>query len=67
MKLLRTVIYIHQKQIVKTIENAMPGIVHAFLSKSKGKGGLVEKKKDDAAIWFEIFTSVADEYKRPVR
>lgn len=53
-----------QKEIVKTIEKAMPGIVHAFLSKSKGKGGLVEKKKDDAAIWFEIFTSVADEYKK---
>lgn len=50
------------ERMVETIEKATPGLVQAFLSKSKGQGGLIPKTTDDEAIWYQIFAAFADGY-----
>ena len=52
------------KQIVSTIEENAPGLVRAFLAKSKGDAGLIRRDDTNDAIWADIFTEIADRYQR---
>lgn len=51
-------------EIVKTIEANAPGLVRAFLAKSKGQAGLVRRSDTNEAIWADIFNEVADRYQK---
>ena len=48
------------KQIVSTIEENAPGLVRAFLAKSKGDAGLIRRDDTNDAIWADIFTEIAE-------
>lgn len=52
------------QEIVKTIEENAPGLVRAFLAKSKGEAGLINRSDTSDAIWADIFGEVADRYQR---
>ena len=51
-------------EIVKTIEANAPGLVRAFLSKSKGKAGLIRLDDTNDAIWADIFNDIGNRYQR---
>ena len=51
-------------EIVKTIEENAPGLVRAFLAKSKGQAGLIVRSDANDAIWADIFVEIADRYRR---
>ncbi len=51
-------------EIVETIEQNAPGLVRAFLSKSKGKAGLIRRDDTNDAIWADIFNDIGDRYQR---
>ena len=52
------------KKIVDTIEENAPGLVRAFLAKSKGEAGLVRRDDTSDAIWADIFTEISERYQR---
>lgn len=52
------------KEIVSTIEKNAPGLVRAFLAKSKGEAGLINRSDTNDSIWADIFGEVADKYQR---
>ena len=52
------------RQIVNTIEENAPGLVRAFLAKSKGEAGLVRRDDTSDAIWADIFTEISERYQR---
>ena len=52
------------KEIVDTIEENAPGLVRAFLAKSKGQAGLITRSDTSDAIWADIFGEIADSYQR---
>ena len=52
------------KEIVATIEENAPGLVRAFLAKSKGAAGLVRRDDTNDAIWADIFNEIGDRYQR---
>ena len=51
-------------KIVKTIEQNAPGLVRAFLAKSRGEAGLVRMGEPADTVWADIFGGVADRYQR---
>ena len=51
-------------EIVATIENNAPGLVCAFLSKSRGQAGLIRRGETNDAIWADIFNDIGDRYQR---
>ncbi|MBQ9343658.1 MAG: DUF2357 domain-containing protein [Kiritimatiellae bacterium] len=51
-------------EIVKTIEENAPGLVRAFLAKSKGAAGLIRRDDTNDAIWADIFNEIGDRYQR---
>lgn len=51
-------------EIVETIENNAPGLVRAFLSKSRGRAGLIRRDDTNDAIWADIFNDIGDRYQR---
>ena len=51
-------------EIVKTIEENAPGLVRAFLAKSKGAAGLIRRDDTSDAIWADIFNEIGDRYQR---
>lgn len=53
--------------IVRTIEGEAPGLVHAFLSKSKGGAGCSSDGRSDEAMFCEIFQNVAEAYRNACR
>ena len=52
------------RDIVDTIEKNAPGLVRAFLAKSKGQAGLIRRGDTNDAIWADIFGALADRYRR---
>ena len=52
------------KEIVNTIEKNAPGLVRAFLAKSKGQAGLIMRSDTSDAIWADIFGEVANKYQK---
>ena len=52
------------KEIVTTIEENAPGLVRAFLAKSKGAAGLIRRDDTNDAIWADIFNEIGDRYQR---
>lgn len=52
------------KEIVSTIEENAPGLVRAFLAKSKGAAGLVRRDDTNDAIWADIFNEIGERYQR---
>ena len=52
------------KEIVSTIEENAPGLVRAFLAKSKGAAGLIRRDDTNDAIWADIFNEIGDRYQR---
>ena len=52
------------KEIVTTIEENAPGLVRAFLAKSKGSAGLIRRDDTNDAIWADIFNEIGDRYQR---
>ncbi|MBR4418304.1 MAG: DUF2357 domain-containing protein [Victivallales bacterium] len=52
------------QEIVETIEKNAPGLVRAFLAKSKGKAGLIRRDDTSDAIWADIFNDIGDRYQR---
>lgn len=51
-------------EIVDTIERNAPGLVRAFLAKSKGQAGLIRRDDTTDAIWADIFNDIGDRYQR---
>lgn len=51
-------------KIVETVEASAPGLVRAFLAKSKGQAGLVRRSDTNDAIWADIFNEVSDRYQK---
>ncbi len=52
------------KEIVNTIENKTPGLVRAFLAKTKGEAGTIHSENNNDAIWADLFGEIADRYQR---
>lgn len=51
-------------EIVRTIEENAPGLVRAFLAKSKGAAGLIRRDDTNDAIWADIFGEIGERYQR---
>lgn len=51
-------------EIVSKIEESAPGLVRAFLAKSKGQAGLINRDDTNDAIWADIFNEISDRYTR---
>ena len=51
-------------EIVRTIEANAPGLVRAFLAKSRGQAGLIVRTDAGDEVWADIFGEVAERYRR---
>ena len=51
-------------EIVRTIEANVPGLVRAFLAKSRGQAGLIVRADAGDEVWADIFGEVAERYRR---
>ena len=51
-------------EIVDKIEESAPGLVRAFLAKSKGQAGLIQRGDTNDAIWADIFNEISERYTR---
>lgn len=50
------------REIVETIEKKTPGLVRAFLAKSRGTAGLKHGGKTNDEIWADIFSEISELY-----
>lgn len=51
-------------EIVRTIEANAPGLVRAFLAKSRGGAGVIPRSATEDEVWADIFGEIAERYRR---